>query len=83
MIRKMVIPEKRIAEVESEDTGDTDSVESYLDIAAIGDIDRTAPGVGDRNLTTDIINSKLVYFVNSDGSRDVALPGKAPLEQEV
>ena len=49
MIRKMVIPGERIAEVESEDTDDTDSMESYPDIASIGDIDRTAPGI----LTSD------------------------------
>ena len=36
MIRKMVIPGERIAEEgESEDTGDTDSVESYPYIASI------------------------------------------------
>ena len=37
--------------------------------------------VGDRNLTTDIINSKLVYFVKGDGSSDgiVTLQGdRAP-----
>ena len=45
MIRKMVIPGERIAEAESEDTDDTDSVESYPDIASIGDINRTAPGI--------------------------------------
>ena len=50
MIRKMVILGERIAEEgESEYTDDTDSVESYPDIASIGDIDRTAPCV----LTTD------------------------------
>ena len=31
--------------------------------------------VGDRYLTTDIINSKLVYFVKGDGSSGVALQG--------
>ena len=42
----MVIPGERIAaEGESEDTDDTDSMESYPDIASIGYIDRTAPGV--------------------------------------
>ena len=35
MIRKMAIPGERIAEIESEDTDDTDSVESYPDIASI------------------------------------------------
>ena len=35
MIRKMDIPGERIAEIESEDTDDTDSVESYPDIASI------------------------------------------------
>ena len=50
MMRKMVIPGERIAEEgEYEDTDDTDSVESYPDIASIGDIDRTAHGV----LTSD------------------------------
>ena len=36
MLRKMVIPGERIAEVESEDTGDTDSVEPYPDICSMG-----------------------------------------------
>ena len=36
MLKKMVIPGERIAEVESEDTDDKDSVESYSDIASIG-----------------------------------------------
>ena len=36
MLRKMVIPGERIAEVESEDTGDTGSVEPYPDISAMG-----------------------------------------------
>ena len=46
MIRKMVIPGERIAEGKSEDTDDTDNVESYPDIASIGDIiGRTAPGI--------------------------------------
>ena len=45
MIRKMVIPGERITEVESEDSDDTDSVESYPAIVSIGYIDRTAPGV--------------------------------------
>ena len=50
MIRKMAIPGERIAEEEvSEDTADTDSVESYPAIASIGDIGRTAPGI----LTSD------------------------------
>ena len=50
MIRKMVIFGKRIEEEgESEDTDDTDRVESWPDIASIGDIDRTPPGV----LTSD------------------------------
>ena len=41
---------ERIAEEgESEDTDDADSVESYPDIASIGDIDRTAHGI----LTSD------------------------------
>ena len=31
--------------------------------------------VGDRDFITDIINSKLVYFVNGDGSSGVALQG--------
>ena len=38
MLRKMVKPGERIAEVESEVTDDTDSVEPYSDIASIGDI---------------------------------------------
>ena len=49
MLRKMVIPGERIAEVESEDTDDTDSVELYPDIASIGDIckssDISSPGI--------------------------------------
>ena len=49
MLRKMVIPGERIAEVESEDTDDTDSVEPYPDIASIGDIvessDISSPGI--------------------------------------
>ena len=47
MTRKKVIPGERIAEEgESEDTGDTDSEESYPGIASIGDIiGRTAPGI--------------------------------------
>ena len=50
MLRKMVIPGKRISEEEeSEDTNDTDSMESYPDIASLEDIDRTAPGM----LTSD------------------------------
>ena len=50
MLKKMVIPGDRIAEEgESEDTDDAGSVESYLDIASIGDIGRTAPGI----LTSD------------------------------
>ena len=35
MLDKMVIPGKRIAEVESENTDDADSVESYPDIDSI------------------------------------------------
>ena len=49
MLKKMVIPGERIAEEESVDTDDTDSVDSNPDIASIGDIDRTAPGI----LTSD------------------------------
>ena len=49
MLKKMIIPGERIAEEESEDTDDNDSVESYPDIASIGDIGRTAPGM----LTSD------------------------------
>ena len=49
MLKKMVIPGERISEEESEDTDDTDRVESYPDFAPIGDIDRTAPGM----LTSD------------------------------
>ena len=49
MLKKMVIPGDRIAEVESEDTDDRDSVEPYPDIATIGDIgessDITSPGI--------------------------------------
>ena len=49
MFRKMVIPGERIAEEESEDTYDADSVESYPDIALIGDIgessDISSPGI--------------------------------------
>ena len=46
MIRKMVIPGDRITEEEeSEDTDGTDSMASYPDIASVGDIDRTAPGI--------------------------------------
>ena len=45
----MVIPGERIADVESEDTGDTDSVEPYPGIASIGDIgessDISSPGI--------------------------------------
>ena len=45
----MVIPEERIAEEESEDTDAADSVESYPDIASIGDIgessDISSPGI--------------------------------------
>ena len=48
MLKKMVIPGKRIAAEESEDTDDADSVESYPDIASIGDIgessDISSPG---------------------------------------
>ena len=42
MLRKMVIPEERIAEGESEDIDNTDSVETYPDIASIGDIGETS-----------------------------------------
>ena len=43
MLRKMVIPAERIAEEgESEVTDDADSVESYPDIASIGDIDESS-----------------------------------------
>ena len=49
MLKKMVIPGERIAEVESEDTDDTDIVEPYSDIASIGDIgesaDISSPGI--------------------------------------
>ena len=44
MFRTKVIPGERTAEEEeSEDTNDTDSVESYPEPALIGVIDRTAP----------------------------------------
>ena len=46
MIRKMVIPGERITEEEeSENTNDIDNMKSYPDIASIGDIERTTPGV--------------------------------------
>ena len=49
MLRKMAITGKRIAEVESEDIDDTDSVELYPDIASIEDIGQTSgissPGI--------------------------------------
>ena len=49
MLRKMVIPGERIAEVEFEDTDDTDIVEPYPDIASIGDIGEisgiSSPGI--------------------------------------
>ena len=49
MLKKMVIPGERIAAEESEDTDDTYSVESYPDIAPIGDIgessDISSPGI--------------------------------------
>ena len=38
MLRKMVIPGERIAEEDSEDRDDTDSVELYSEIASIGDL---------------------------------------------
>ena len=45
----MVMPGERIAEVESEETDDTDIVEPYPDIASIGDIgessDISSPGL--------------------------------------
>ena len=43
MLKKMAIPGERIEEEGSENTDYTDSVESYPNIASIGDIDRTAP----------------------------------------
>ena len=47
--QEMVIPGERIAQVESEDTDDTESVESYPDIASIEDIgessDISSPGI--------------------------------------
>ena len=45
MLRKMTIHGERIAEEESEETDDTDIVGSYPDIASIGKIGRTAPGM--------------------------------------
>ena len=49
VFRKMVIPgERKAEEGESEDTDDTDSVESYPEPASIGDIDITAPGIRGR-----------------------------------
>ena len=49
MLKKMVIPGERIAEVKSEDTDDTDSVEPYPDTASIEDIgkssDISSPGI--------------------------------------
>ena len=49
MRKKMIIPGERIADVEFEDTDDTDSVESYPDISSIGDIcessDISSPGI--------------------------------------
>ena len=49
MLKKMVIPGERIAAVESEDTDGTDRVESYPDIASIGDIGESSrissPGI--------------------------------------
>ena len=49
MLKKMVISGERIAEVEPEDTDDTDSMGPYPDIASIGDIgessDISSPGI--------------------------------------
>ena len=49
MIKKMIIPGGWIAEVESEETDDTNIVESYHDIASIGDVgessDISSPGI--------------------------------------
>ena len=49
--------------VESEDTDDTDSVESYPDIATIGDIDRIAPGIitSDSDISSPGIPPSVVY----------------------
>ena len=47
MLKKMVISGERIAEVESEDTDDTDSVEYYPDIASVGDIGESSDILSD------------------------------------
>ena len=68
MIRKMVIPGERIAvEGESEETYDTDSVESYPGIAFTGDIgessDISSPGMlsSDSGISSPGITSSPVH----------------------